>query len=69
MLMQEGGMKMRGESMKMKEPVPLVERRAFMKPPLTDRREIMVSQANEIADRYATNAARDDLETGDIVDD
>jgi hypothetical protein len=46
--MQEEGMKMLGESMKMKELVSLVERRSFMKLPLADRRKIMVRQANEI---------------------
>ena len=69
MLTQEDGMKMLGESMKVKEPVSLVERRAFMKLPLVDRRKIMARQAKEIADHYEKDVSWKDLETGDIVDD
>lgn len=69
LLTQEDGMKMLGESIKMKEPVSLVERRAFMKLPLADRRKIMARQAKEMAGHYEKDGAWKDLETGDIVDD
>jgi transcriptional regulator with XRE-family HTH domain len=68
LLTEEDGMKMLGESMKMKEPVSLVERRAFMKLPLLDRRKIMARQAKEIAAHYEKDSSWKDLETGDIVD-
>lgn len=68
LLTEEDGMKMLGESMKMKEPVSLVERRAFMKLPLLDRRKIMARQAKEIAAHYEKDASWKDLEGGDIVD-
>jgi hypothetical protein len=57
-------MKMLGESMKVKEPVSLVERRAFMKLPLVDRRKIMARQAKEIAVYYEKDVSWKDLETG-----
>ena len=69
LLTQEDGMKMLGESMNVKEPVSLVERRAFMKLPLVDRRKIMARQAKEVAACYEKDTSWKDLETGDIVDD
>jgi hypothetical protein len=69
LLTQEDGMKMLGESIKMKEPVSLVERRAFMKLPLADRRKIMARQAKEMAGHYEKDKSWKDLEMGDIVDD
>ena len=68
LLTQEDGMKMLGESLKVKEPMSLVERRAFMKLPLLERRKIMARQAKEIAAHCKKDASRKDLETGDIVD-
>lgn len=68
LLTEEDGMKMLGESMKMKEPVSLVERRAFMKLPLVDRRKIMARQAKEIAAHYEKDTSWKDLKTGGIVD-
>ena len=49
LLTEEDAMKMLGESMDVKETVPLLERRAFMKLPLADRRKIMARQAEEMA--------------------
>jgi len=46
----------------------LAERRAFMKLPLEERRKIMARQAREMASHYASEAAKEDLETGDIVE-
>lgn len=69
LLTQEDGMKMLGESMKVKEPASLVERRAFMKLSLVDRRKIMARQAKEIAAHYEKDVSWKDMETGDIVDD
>jgi hypothetical protein len=46
---EEDGMTMLGESMQMKGPASLVERRACMKLPLVDRRKIMARQAKEMA--------------------
>ena len=69
LLTQADGVKMLGESMDVKEPVSLVERRAFMKLPLAERRRIMARQAKEMAAHYEKDVSWKDLETGDIVDD
>jgi hypothetical protein len=69
LLTQEDGMKMLGESMKMNEPVSLVERRAFMKLPLVDRRKIMARQAKEMAAHYEKDVSWKDIETWGIVND
>jgi hypothetical protein len=69
LLTQKSGMKMPGESMKMNEPVSLVERRAFMKLPLVDRGKMMARQAKEMAAHYEKDVSWKDMETGGIVDD
>lgn len=69
LLAQEDGMKMLGESTNVKEPESLVERRAFMKLSLVDRRKIMARQAREMAAHYEKDVSWKNLETGDIVDD
>jgi hypothetical protein len=56
LLTEEDGMKILDESMKRNETVSLVERRAFMKLPLADRRKIMARQAKEMAAYYARDA-------------
>lgn len=68
LLIQEDGMKRLGKSMKAREPLSLVERHAFMKLPLVDRRKIMALQANEMAAHYEKDRSWKELETGDIVD-
>jgi len=68
LLTQEDGISMLGESLKVKEPMSLVERRAFMELPLVDRRKIMARQAKEIAAHYEKDTSWKNLETGDIVD-
>lgn len=69
LLTEEDGMKMLGESMERRKPVSLVERRAFMKLPLADRRKIMARQAKEMAAHYEKDVSWKELETGDILDD
>jgi transcriptional regulator with XRE-family HTH domain len=68
LLTEEEGKTMLGESIEIKEPMSLVERRAFMKLPLEERRKIMARQAKEMADQYKMETATENLETGDILD-
>jgi transcriptional regulator with XRE-family HTH domain len=60
-------MKAIGEPIDKQEPITLVERQAFLKLPLEERRKIMAKQAREIAAEYGQERA-DDLETGEIVE-
>lgn len=53
---------------KTKGPLSLVERHAFMKLPLIDRRKIMVRQAREIANHYEKDVSWKDLEAFDIIE-
>jgi hypothetical protein len=49
------------------EPITLVERQAFLKLPMEERREIMAKQAGEMAVEYKQGKI-EDLETGEIVE-
>ena len=46
----------------------LRERRAFMRLPIEQRREIMEKQAKELTEHYTHDAEWKDIEGGDIVD-
>lgn len=59
--------KMFGETIDMHGPTTLIERQAFMRLPMEERRTIMAKQATEIAAHYHQEAS-EDLETGDFVD-
>ncbi len=56
-----------GRAVETREPITLIERQAFLKLPLEERRKIMAKQAREIAAEYGQERA-DDLETGEIVE-
>jgi len=49
-------------------PLSLIERRAFMKLPLVERRRIMQAQAEKLLDLYEDDAERQDWQGGDIIE-
>lgn len=57
-----------GRSPEYEEPLSLVERRAFMKLPLEERRQIMDRQAERIAAHYESNHEWREFLEGDFVD-
>jgi Zn-dependent peptidase ImmA (M78 family) len=60
-------MKALGEPVDVQEPITLVERQAFLKLPIEERRKIMAKQAREMAAEYEHGKV-EDLETGEIVE-
>lgn len=57
-----------GETVEADLPLSLIERRAFLKLPLEERRRIMAAQAEKIAPTYAQESERQEWQGGDIVD-
>ncbi|MBX3325188.1 MAG: ImmA/IrrE family metallo-endopeptidase [Nitrospira sp.] len=57
-----------GESFDTKEPLSLIERRAFMKLPLEERRRILSEQAEKLKSHYSEDAASGELQSGDFVE-
>ncbi len=57
-----------GESLDVEEPLALIERRAFMKLPLEERRRILSEQAEKLKSHYSEGADRSDLQSGDFVE-
>jgi transcriptional regulator with XRE-family HTH domain len=57
-----------GETVEAELPLSLIERRAFLKLPLEERRRIMAVQAEKIAPAYAQESERQEWQGGDIVD-
>jgi hypothetical protein len=64
---KEGAMKVLGEPVDVQEPITLIERQAFLKLPIEERRKIMAKQAREMAANYKAWKV-EDLETGEIVE-
>lgn len=60
-------MKTLGKPINLQESITLIERQAFLKLPIEDRRRIMAKQAREMEDHYRHEKI-EDLETGEIVD-
>ena len=60
-------MKVLGEPVDVQEPITLIERQAFLKLPIKERRKIMAKQAREMASDYKAGKV-EDLETGEIVE-
>lgn len=65
---REEGQQLLGEKIDTLEPLTLEERRAFMKRPLQERRRIMATQAEELADHYRSDNEWKDLEGVDFVE-
>jgi transcriptional regulator with XRE-family HTH domain len=57
-----------GETVEADLPLSLIERRAFLKLPLEERRRIMAAQAEKVAPAYAHEAEWQEWQEGDIVD-
>lgn len=57
-----------GESIDVEEPLTLIERRAFMKLPLEERRRILSEQAEKLKSHYSEGADRSALQSGDLVE-
>lgn len=57
-----------GRSLDVEEPFTLIERRAFMKLPLEERRRILSEQAEKLKSHYSEGAERSDLQSGDFVE-
>jgi Zn-dependent peptidase ImmA (M78 family)/DNA-binding XRE family transcriptional regulator len=57
-----------GESIDEETPLSLIERRAFMKLSLAERRRIMQAQADKLLSSYADDAERQEWQGGDIVE-
>ena len=51
-----------------KKPLRLVDRRAFMRLPLQERRRILAEQAERVADHYGRDAEVRDLGGGDFLE-
>jgi hypothetical protein len=64
---KEGATKTPHETVDVREPITLVERQAFLKLPIEERRKIMARQAREMAVDYKAGKV-EDLETGQILD-
>lgn len=60
-------MKTLGKTIDLDEPVTLVERQAFLKLPIGERRRIMAKQAKEMEDCYRQEKI-EDLETVEIIE-
>ena len=60
-------MKTLGEPVDVQEPITLVERQAFLKLPMEERRRIMAKQAREMEDHYKQEKIGD-LETGESLE-
>lgn len=56
------------ETIEEEQPLSLIERRAFMKLPINERRRIMAEQAEKMAQYYERNSEWKELQGGDIVE-
>ena len=59
---------MLAERVDMELPLPIIERRAFMKLPLEERRRLLAEQAEKLAEHYAQDTEWRDVEGGDLVE-
>ncbi len=59
---------MLGEKIGADVPLPVVERQAFMKLPLEERRRLLAEQAARLAEHYAQDTEWRELEGGDLVE-
>jgi Zn-dependent peptidase ImmA (M78 family)/DNA-binding XRE family transcriptional regulator len=68
LLTREEAEEMLGEAVQIKQPLSLIERLAFMKLPLEERRRVMAEQAAKMEDHYKRDAERNEFQGGDIVE-
>ena len=64
----EDAERMLGEEIAVESPISKVQRRAFKKLPLEERRTILNEQAARMADHYAEDKEWRELETDDVID-
>ncbi len=60
--------KMIGEPLRAEVPLPVIERRAFMKLPLEERRRLLAEQAVRLAEHYEQDTEWREVEGGDLVE-
>ena len=65
---REEAQDMLGKQFDIEVPLSLIERRAFMKLPLEERRRILAQQAEKMVTHYETDLAWRDLGGGDVVE-
>lgn len=65
---KEEAERMLEETIEMEQPRSLIERRAFMKLPIEERRRIMAEQAEKAAQYYEQDSEWKELQGGDIVE-
>jgi Zn-dependent peptidase ImmA (M78 family)/DNA-binding XRE family transcriptional regulator len=68
LISQEEAESIMGERIQADVPLPAVERRAFMKLPLEERRRLLAEQAEKLVAHYDQDSEWRDLEAGDFVD-
>ena len=59
---------MLGERLAAETTLPSIERKAFMKLPLEERRRLLAQQAEKLLEHYEQDNDWKDLEAGDIVE-
>ena len=57
-----------GEAIEGSPPLSLIERRAFMKLPLEERRKLLAEQAEKMMDHYKRDSEWKELQAGDLVE-
>ena len=68
LLAQEEAEEMLGETLRVGQPLSLVERRAFLRLPMEERRRILAEQARKMAAHYEKDSEWKELQGGDIVE-
>jgi transcriptional regulator with XRE-family HTH domain len=67
LLAKDEAERMLGSSVEMDQPLTLVERRAFMRLPLEERRRRLAEQAARMEEHYTRDREWEELEAGDLV--
>lgn len=65
---KEEAQSMVGERLAVETALPSIERKAFVKLPLEERRRVLAQQAEKLAEHYEHDSEWRDLEAGDIVE-
>ena len=68
MLSREEAERVLGETIKHIPIRSLIERRAFMRLPLEERRKLLAEQAEKMRDHYKRDSEWKDLQAGDLVE-
>jgi hypothetical protein len=68
LISQEEAKEMLGEAIEAEQPLSLIERRAFLKLSMEERRRILRAHAEKIAPHYERSTERKELQGGDLVE-